>query len=367
MPHRILHLITTSEADGAQTQLAQIARHMDGGRYQIQIAFLCRRGPAFDRTTVPVHDFSLGGHPDPLALLRIFKTIRRERIDLVHTHLVHAGVLGKLAARLAGNIPVVTTRHYASEGKEKSFLYRLEDRMTAGCEAVIAISDSVRGHMIARGIAPAGRIAVIPNGIDLDLFDPSRFARTPALPEDSITIGSVGRLGIQKGHSILLDAASAILASFPRLRIEIVGEGPLRGNLEAQARRLGIEDRLHLRGSVPHDEMPAILSGWDLLVMPSRWEGFGIAAAEAMAMERAVVASAVEGMAELIQDGVSGALVPPNQPDALAGAVIRLLDDDDRRRSIGRAGRRRVREHYSIGAAAARLEQLYDSILGLDR
>jgi glycosyltransferase involved in cell wall biosynthesis len=363
MPRRILHLITTSEADGAQTQLAQLSRHLDAGRYQIHIGFLFRRGTAFDRATVPIHDFSLGGRPDPFALLRILKTIRAEKIDLVHTHLVHAGVLGKLAARLGGSIPVVTTRHYASEGKDRSALYRLEDRMTAGSAAVIAISESVRAHLIGRGIASARQITVIPNGVDLGLFDPVRFERQPRMPDSGITIGSVGRLAVQKGHSVLLDAAQAIFARFPSARIEIVGEGPLRGNLEAQARRLGIEDRLLLRGSVPHEEMPALLSRWDLMVMPSRWEGFGVAAAEAMAMEKAVVASAVEGMAELIQDGTTGALVQPERPDALAGAVIRILDDGGQRLAIGRAARRRVQELFSIGAAAAQLERLYDSIL----
>lgn len=363
MPRRVLHLISTAEGHGAQTQLADLARLTNGNLIQIEIAFLFRRGPAFDSAGVPVHDLSIGGRPDPLALIRLLMLIRREKIDLVHTHLVHAGILGKLAARLFGSIPVVTTRHYASEGKEGSPLYRLEDRMTGACAMVIAVSESVRRHLIARGIITAERIAAIPNGVNLNLFDPSRFDLRVPLLDDGFTIGSAGRLSAQKGHAVLLDAAPAILARFPGSRIEIVGEGPLRGDLEAQARRLGIEDRIRLRGTVSHAEMPAILSGWDLFVMPSRWEGFGLAAAEAMAMEKPVVASNVEGIAEIIADGGAGTLVPPGQPASLSGAVIRLLENHGRRTAMGQAGRRRIAEAFSIQSAAAKLEAVYEMVL----
>lgn len=359
MPRTILHVITTLEPDGAQTQLLQLARRLHGGRFSQRIAFLCRKTAA---SGVPVHDLSLRGRIDPLVVLRIARLIRAHDVDLVHTHLVHAGIAGKLAARMC-RVPFVTTRHYASEEKEGTFLYRLEDRLTRGCAGVIAVSESVRRHLIDRGIAPQERISVIPNGVDTDLFDPSRFAADHAPRREGPVIGSIGRLRPQKGHEVLIAAAPAMLERFPSAAIEIVGEGPLRSDLEERARRLGVAGRVRFRGSIPHEQIPAVLAGWDLLAMPSRWEGFGIAAAEAMAMGTPVVATAVEGIAELVIDGRTGILVPAGQPEPLADAMIRLLTDAAARDEMGREGRRRVCDSFSIEAAAARLMDLYDSIL----
>jgi glycosyltransferase involved in cell wall biosynthesis len=379
-PKRILHLITTLEPDGAQTQLLDLARRIDPARYGVEIAYLYKRGTAIPRSPdvpaapggrtadrfvaddVPIHDLSREGRFDPLVLFRLARMIRRERFDLVHTHLVHAGIVGKAAARLAGSIPVVATRHYASEGKEGTLLYRVEDRMTSGCAAVIAVSASVRRHLVEHAIAPADRIVVIPNGVDLDLFDPSRYATRTKRTDVDLVIGSTGRLCEQKGHFTLVEAAPAILARHPHARIEIVGAGPLRGELQSRARGLGVAERVLFRGSVPHDEIPGVIAGWDLFVMPSQWEGFGIAAAEAMAMEKAVVASAVEGLTELVLAGTTGVLVPPGRPEALAEAIARLLDDGDLRARMGRAARERVRDLFSIQRAAERTEEVYRSV-----
>jgi glycosyltransferase involved in cell wall biosynthesis len=363
MSSRILHLITTPEVDGAQTQLAQLARFLDGERHGIQIAHFYKRGNAFSDAAVPVHDLSLGGRLDPFVLYRLLRLIRGERIDLIHTHLVHAGILGKLAARLAGSIPIVTTRHYASEGKEGSIPYRLEDRMTARCAAVVAVSDAVRRHLIERRIASAEKVTVVPNGVDIDLFDSSRFAPLERGDAHDPVIGSVGRLHPQKGHSVLLDAAPAILARCPKARIEIVGEGPLRRTLESRARELGIDEHLCFLGPVPFAEIPATLARWDLFVMPSRWEGFGIAAAEAMAMGIPVVASAVEGIAELVRDGMTGSLVQPGDSGALASATLKLLADEEMRTRMGQSGRKRVAEDFSIQSAAERLGEIYGRVL----
>lgn len=365
MPPKILHLITTMERDGAQVALLDTLRAINPAAGRFTIAYLTGAGAALADPRpagVAIVDLSRGGRFDPLVLPRVIGLIRRERFDLIHTHLVHAGIVGKIAARIC-DLPFVTTRHYASEAKEGTLLYRIEDRLTAGSAAIVAVSAAVRRHLIDRGIAPAERIVVIPNGVDLERFDPLRVA--PAVPRspDRPVLGVLGRLHPQKGQAILLHAFAELLPRFPSAELEIIGEGPLREALAAQALDFGISERVRFSGSVPHNEIPSRLARWDITVMPSLWEGFGIAAAEAMAMERAVVASRIEGLAELIVDGVTGRLVPPNDSDSLARAIAELLLDPDLRLRMGRAARARIEARFSIAASAAALQRLYGGIL----
>jgi len=372
----ILHVITTLEPAGAQTQLLGLCRRLDLDRNRILIAYLMRRGAdiadLFDKR-IELRDLSTAGSPDVRAVLRLARLIGRERVDLVHTHLVHAGVAGKLAAFLAGGPPVVTTRHYAFEGKRGSPFYRLEDRLTGRCARVIAVSEAVRRFLVDRRIAGPERIVVIPNGVDVDLFDPAACAARPearleGVEEDAIdvpgpAIGTIGRLERQKGHEHLLRALPDALRRHPRMILEIVGEGRLRADLEALAARLRIERHVRFLGAIPHDRIPGVVARWDLFVLPSLWEGFGIAAAEAMAMERAIVATHVEGLSEIVEDGVSGLLVQPGRPDQLGDAIVRLLDDADLRRRMGRAGRARIVGRFSLESAAASLNAVYEDCL----
>lgn len=298
-----------------------------------------------------------------MLLGRLTHLLRAHRYDIVHTHLVHAGIAGKLVAALRGSTPVVTTRHYAWDHKEETFLYRLENRLTRRCATVVAVSDAVRAYLIDRKIARADRIVTIPNGVDLERFDPSaiRFHRDDLA--SAPRIGMVGRLHPQKGHSVGLRAFSTILHRHPDASLEIIGRGDLQESLEREAGELGIAGRVHFHGSVSHADIARQMASWDLAVFPSLWEGFGIAAAEAMAMELPVVASRVEGLAEVVEDGTTGLLVPSDDPRALADAVVRLLSNRAEAEEMGRRGRIRIADRFSIQSGAVRLRNVYASIL----
>jgi glycosyltransferase involved in cell wall biosynthesis len=362
---RVLHLITNLEPDGAQTALLDLLRQAPSPSDDFAVGYLVGRPRALEgREPIGcrILDLSRSGNPDPLLLGRLAHLLRAHRYDIVHTHLVHAGIAGKLAA-LAGATPVVTTRHYAWDHKEGTILYRLENRLTRRCAAVIAVSDAVRAYLIDRRIARAEQVVTIPNGVDLERFDP---AATRALRVDLASpprIGMVGRLHPQKGHSVGLRAFSTILRRYPDASMEIVGRGDLRESLEREARELGIAGRIRFHGSVSHADIARHMASWDLAVFPSLWEGFGIAAAEAMAMELPVVASRVEGLAEVVEDGTTGLLVPPDDPRALADAVLRLLSNRAEAEEMGRRGRIRVTDRFSIESGAARIRNVYTSIL----
>jgi glycosyltransferase involved in cell wall biosynthesis len=360
-PRTVVHVITTMEAGGAQCLLLDTARHVDPAKYRIRIAYLHGTAMKLGPDDPEIRDFSRKGMIQPFAFLPLARWMRREKAAIVHTHLVHADLLGRWAARLARVRRIVTTRHYGIDNKLGTRLYRMADRAAKRADAVIAISDAVRANLVARRVVPDNRIAIIRNGVDLDRFDPDRYpARKDRRPG---VIGAVGRLHPQKGYLPFLDVFRAVVDRIPQAKLEIIGEGPLRPQLEARIAELGLEGRVHLPGACPPHEMPERLASYDLFVMPSRWEGFGIAAAEAMAMRVPVVASTVEGLVELIDAPETGLLVSPAAPDTWMEVIVELIGDAARREAMGVAARRRVEEQYSIRQKARRLERLYDLLL----
>jgi glycosyltransferase involved in cell wall biosynthesis len=397
---KILHVITTLEAAGAQTLLLEVARRFDPAKYAILVAYLWGRAEA---TEVRDHGSSqttdlwvgeYGANPriidlsrrerfDPLSLLRLVHLMRAERVDLVHTHLVHAGVVGKLAARLSDVRAVVTTRHYANDPKSRRLCYRWEDRLTRRVDRVIAVSMAVQRDLCRRGIASGGQVRVVRNGVDFHRFDPGRFSGpkreaapacvAPGGPADpgagpgaidrGATIGTVGRLHPQKGHDTLVRAFAEVRREHRGTRLVIVGDGALRTGLTRVIADLGLGDSVTLLGPVPPTEIPGILAGWDIFAFPSRWEAFGISLLEAMAMELPVVATAVEGIAELVEAGETGLLVPPDDPAALAAALKQMLADPERSRTMGRRARETVRASCDVGCVAQAMEAIYDELL----
>lgn len=357
----VVHVITDLGLGGAQSLLLDLAARIDPDRSRWTIASLHGVLPDDLREDPRIVDLSKAGRLDPWVPARLARLLARVRPAVLHTHLVHADVLGWMVGARSPRLLRVTTRHYASEGKQETPLYRLSDAATRHADGVIAVSPAVATHLLQRRIAARAKIAIIPNAIDTDLFDPSLHALAP--PRSERTVGAVGRLHPQKGFDRLLEAFASLARSRHGLRLEIAGEGSQRPALEKQADRLGIAARVGFLGRIPRAEMPSRYAAWDLVAVPSRWEGFGIAAAEAMAMARPVVASRVEGLADLIVDGRSGILLPPDGPGAWAAALGRLLDDPGRREDLGREARQRILEQYRIETAAEDLLCFYERIL----
>jgi len=361
---RVLHVITSLDADGAQTLLMDFAARCPVERCENVVAYLLGAGPLADEPRyagVQTVDLTRGGAFHWPSLFRLARLVRSQCFDLVHTHLVHGGIIGRLAARLGGGVPTVTTRHYGTELKERTLLYRWEDRMTRGTGRVVAISAAVREHLVGRGIARPERVSVIHNALD-----PKLFGGEPVAESDSSrppVLGSIGRLRPQKGYHHLLEAFRQVRERHPGASLEIVGEGPLRGELEARCRELGVDGAVRFLGRVPHHEVPCLLDGWDLFLLASEWEGFGMVLIEAMARARPVVATRVEGVLEVVEEGVSGVLVPPADPAALADAAAALLDDPVRREALGRAGRERALQRFSIATFIERTLAVYDELL----
>jgi glycosyltransferase involved in cell wall biosynthesis len=285
---------------------------------------------------------------DPLLLGRL---VRGLRADVVHTHLVHADVYGGVAAALRG-IPLVSTKHNDDPFRSGRFRH-VERAVTRLSRRVVTITDALRRFVIEEVGIPPAKVETIHYGID-ELPKPWGENAPDGVPEDARVLLAIARLVEQKG----IDTAIRALAQLPLDTVLVVlGEGPGRPQLETLAREVGVQERVVLRGREP--DVAAWLRRACVLVHPVRWEGFGLGVLEAMLAELPVVASRVSSLPELVADGETGLLVPPDDPDALAAAVARALEQP----GFGAAGRVRAQREFSVARMADLTWALYDRVV----
>jgi glycosyltransferase involved in cell wall biosynthesis len=233
-------------------------------------------------------------------------------------------------------------------------------------EAVIAISRQIEQSLIAGGVS-ASKVRTLYSGIDLSVtqseLDGRAIRQMIGVPDEAILLGTVANLFPRKGYEVMLRALPAIVRAVPRVHYVIVGsdENNYGGRLVQLAQELKVADRVHIVGF--QDPVQPFLASLDLYVHPALMEGFGIAVVEAMAMGKAVVATTAGGLPEVVEDGVTGLLVPPDNPDSIAVALQALLSDPVRRQQMGRAGRRRVFEQFDLNSSVEALQQLYEHLL----
>jgi glycosyltransferase involved in cell wall biosynthesis len=352
-PRLILHLLATAgrEGTGVARLVATLARGLDPAGYAIEAWFLERDGPLVDdlrQAGARARFVPFTGVADPGGALRFARALAAASPALVHQHA--GGPAVRAVLRLATRAPIVA--HLHGRVAERSGSSR-SDRPGPGLPGWLALTP-------ARVLAP-GADATIATSRAVAALAPGARVVYPGVPippprqpptNDRPIVGYAGRLVTLKGVDVLLRAA----ATLPGLRVEVAGDGPERSRLEAidpSATFLGWQPRL--------DDL---LARWDLFALPSREEAFGIAALEAMAAGRPVVATRVGGLPELIDDGLTGLLVPPDDPPALAAALASLAADPARRARMGEAGRARAATHFAPERMVAAVASLYDQLLG---
>jgi len=284
---------------------------------------------------------------DPLLLARLLRALDA---DVVHTHLVHGDVYGGVAAKLR-RTALVSTKHNDDPFRTGPFRY-VERALSRAADRVVTISDSLRRFTVDRVGVPAKKVETIRYGLD---EPPPAWGDNPPdpIPAGARVLLSVSRLTPQKG----IDVAVRALASLPEdAYLVVLGEGPERDAIDALARELGVESRVHLPGRVP--DVAAWLRRASVYVHPARWEGFGLAVLEAMVCGLPVVATNVSSLPELVADGETGVLVPADDAPAFAAAVERALAEP----GFGPAGRERARRQFSVAQMADRTAALYRSL-----
>lgn len=360
----IVHLIDRLPPDGAERLLVDLMRYRSP-RFRYAVGCLVEGGPLEAELLaleVPVHRFGKRRRYDLACLRRLTRWLRDKRPRAVHTHLFTADTWGRLAARLARVPGIYSTVHSANDWKGRT--ERLIDRALARCSTrIVACSETVRASLIERDRIAAARVTCIPNGVDLARVgspEPAPLRAEFDFPPQVPILAVIGRLHPAKGHRDLLPALSALREQGLDFRVLIVGEGPLREELESAIASRDLGPRVILTGQ--RGDVPALLAALDALVIPSRWEGLPIVLLEAMARGCPIVASRVGGIPDAVRDAREGLLVPPGDPDALAAALARLLASPELRRELGANAARRARERYDAAATMRAYEALYDDL-----
>jgi glycosyltransferase involved in cell wall biosynthesis len=361
---RVVEVLATGTTGGAQEHLFGLVTRMDASRFDVSIVSLSPGSAVRKLERAGFHVLVLDEPDDAIAVGALAAHLVGIRPDVIHNHMYRAELVGTRAAIALGEVghrrPYVVSTVHSSRVRSE------EDRemlrvLTPHMNQLIAVSKMIEAKLESEG-RTAAPIRRIYNGVDLSRYENQEPCCT--LPEEygmepgSQIVGVVARLEPEKGHPTLLEAWPAVLRSVPDAYLLIVGEGSRRDALEALARDLHIAHRVVFTGR--RDDVPAVTAALDVAVLPSYREAQGLSILEALALSRPVVASDVGGIPEVITDGMTGLLVPPHDPDALAGAIVRLLRDHPYADTLGRAGHDMVHDRFDIGTMVGLVQQIYE-------
>lgn len=379
---KIAQVVTRMDVGGVPDHVMTLVRGLTGGHEVTLVTgevTPCHSG-ALRELGIEVVRLPFARLPEPgrdLRLVRALAALLRERrFDVVHTHMSKAALAGAVAARLVRPRPIlVNTAHnlgsIALSHPVLRRLFRLYDRALLGgaTDAVIVVSEAIRQEVLRLGVVGAARLHAVPNGVLTERFEPgpgqaaTRRAELGIAPEDTVVV-TVARLVWFKGLETLIDACALLHQRWPRLRLVIVGDGPLRAALEQRVADRGASGHVIFAGE--RSDVPEMLGAADIFALSSVSEGMPISILEAMAARLPVVATSVGGIPELIGAGETGLLVPARDPDAFAAALDKLVAAPALRRSMGAAGRHRLDGVFSAAAMVRRTAALYAALLRSD-
>lgn len=377
-PPLVVHLCGGgAHIGGVRQYLWGLAPHLRRLGLEVEIVFL-GEGAALAETVdrgIPASEVVKRGRGDLLAICRLARVFRARRPAIVHTHTLSTNFYGRFAAMLARAPRCVTTvhsfmgellRHDPSGRVGNRLLFWQNQWMNRFADRLVAVSEGVREGLVSSGLPP-DRVRLIRCGIDLDEVgsgggDRAEVRRRLGLAPDDWVIGSIGRADPVKDQLSLLDASLPMMQRDRSVRLVIVGEGPERPRLQARASAEGVAEQVRLLGRVSNAR--SLLAGFDVYAMSSRMEGIPLSMLEAMAAHLPVVATRVGGIPEVIEDGVSGLLVPEGDPGRLGEAIDLLHSDRSLAERLAAAGRRRVEQAYDARATSRELAELYFELLG---
>jgi glycosyltransferase involved in cell wall biosynthesis len=367
---KVCHLSMTLQTGGLERLLVDFARFHDPERFEVCFIALDALGPPADEIRdlgFEVSSVDLPNVGKYHGFRNLCKLLSAAKADILHTHNSYPSFYGSLAARFSHVPVVVNTQHgrgcgpslgaQAGEqtgrsdvGWKSLWQFRIANQLT---DRVVGVSEDATRICRGQDLPRAWKMQCIWNGIDLNRF---RFSG----PADEPSAISVGRLSPEKDYATLLRAVPRVVEQVPGFRLKLVGDGSERPALEALAGELGIEDHVQFLGE--QKDVPDLLRTAGFFIASSKTEGISLTLLEAMAVGLPIVTTHVGGNPEVVVEGETGRLVPPGDPPALAGGILRMLEDRDRWPEMARSARERVEEHFNVRTMIRQYETLYDEV-----
>lgn len=367
---RIMHVVQS--AGGVEQYLASLLKYMD--RIRFEHILVCSQDFTLSRFDGVVKCCEVVqmqreiGRRDARAARAVRKLIRQYRPDIVYAHSSKAGAIMRLANIGMRNISLYNPHGWAFNmhcSRRKQRMYRAVERMTAPmCDKIICISEAERESALSARICGDNKLCVIVNGVDVPLIDsrPAPFTRSQlGIPEKAPVVGMVGRLSKQKAPDVFLEMAKRVREQHPNAHFILVGGGEMIVELQNRITQNRMQSCVHITEWTTEPLRYADL--FDVAVLLSRWEGFGLVLPEYMLLQKPVVATKADAIPAIIRNEKNGLLVPPDDPEAAAKAVLRLLDDNDLRERLRTQAERDARERYDVRRVAKSHEQLFESLL----
>jgi glycosyltransferase involved in cell wall biosynthesis len=363
-PLRLAFLIGQLHSGGSERQLFELVTRIDRDRFSPAVFCLSQDtepfGPKILAAGIPVHVFPRRRAREIRRVLALARSLRGERIDLVHSLSLHVSLYASLAGYLAPRVIRIASNR-AVDPTPSRLRALLNGFALRRARRVVVNSQAGRSFTSRHYGVPEERIEVIRNGVDFRRFeqapDPAATRASLGLPAHAPVAGIVGRISWEKSVDLFLEAARRLADRLPAVRFLVVGDGPDLDRIRARSAEIGLGPAAGFTGH--RDDVPALLGAMDLLVLTSSQEGLPNAVLEAMAAGRPVVATDVGGCRELVVEGVTGHLVPFGDASAIAEGMWRVLSLPDRGRGLGEAGRRLARSEFSAEAMTRRFEDLY--------
>lgn len=365
---QVMYVFASLPVGGAEELVLATVRHLNRKQFKPLVCSLTEKGPMgeqierSDTEVFALHRMRAKWF-DPGIILDLQRLFRLRNVHIVHTHLYHGGLYGRLAARLAG-IPCVIATFHNVYPKRRIRHHLVNWVLAKLTDQIIAVSEAVRDDIVRHDRIPPSRIVVLPNALELGKFiriDKSRARSELGITGETFLIGVIAKLEIQKGHRYLLEALHLLKPLDRAMKVLLLGGGTQEDLLRRMAEEMDLLDYV-IFGGVRRD-IPRVLSAIDLLILPSLWEGLPIVLLEALAMEVPVVATDVGGNPTIIIPGKTGLLVPPADAGALAGAVGYAMANPDALKDMAKIGRSHVELNFSIESHVAQLEGIYRRVL----
>jgi len=379
--YNILFVIDNLTFGGGERVFSQVIRGLNKERFGVFVA--SSPGGKFEKKLTEVgmkiEPIDMTSRYNLGTISQLKRIIKTKDVQIVHSQGARADFFARIAARIANAPITISSMAMLVEGYDvgilRKNLYVLIDRWTERwVDKFIVLSEALRQALIERHKIPEEKVVKIYNGIELDEYNPGlKEARSEKLEvrrgfrleNDVPVIGAIGRLVWQKGFEYLIRAIPKVTEVFPETRFLIVGEGPLKDKLKVKGEKLKVADSIIFTGF--RSDIKQILTSIDLLVMPSLLEGLPMALLEGMAMAKPIVATKIEGITEVLEDGKTGLLVPPKNTDALAGAIIQILNNKTKSNLLGQNARKMVEEKFSVEKMVEQIEWLYEGLLNEKR